>query len=217
MFKAVLFDLDGTLIHSSWVWPKIAEIYLAQYGLQIPENLDGLEGKSFTEIAQYFKTHFQIPQTIDEIKTTWNEMGEALYTTQMTLKDDVIVFLELLSKLGLKMGIATSNSIEMTEKALTYLQVRKYFDVICTSCMVKIGKPHPAIYLETAHRLGVMPEECLVLEDMPNGVRAAKVAGMTVWVIRDTTKEETVNILKTLADAYFEDYSAVKTAFEKLL
>ncbi len=213
MIEAVLFDLDGTLIHSSWVWPQVTVAYLAKYGLEVPEHLDELEGKSFTEIAKYFKERFYIPQTVEEIKETWNTMGETLYTKQMVLKEGVLPFLELLSSMHLKIGIATSNSLEMTEKALTYLGVRNYFNVICTSCMVKMGKPDPSIYLETAKQLGVFPENCLVVEDMPNGVKAGKAAGMQVWAIKDTQKEETVALLKELADQYFEDYDAVKNTF----
>nr|WP_302599472.1 HAD family phosphatase [uncultured Cellulosilyticum sp.] len=215
MIEAVLFDLDGTLIHSSWVWPQVTVAYLGQYGLKVPDNLDELEGKSFTEIAKCFKERFHLPQTVEEIKATWNAMGEALYTKQVRLKEDVLAFLEMLSKAHIKIGVATSNSIEMTEKALLHLGIRSYFDVICTSCMVEVGKPNPAIYLETARRLGMNPKNCLVLEDMPNGVKAGKAAGMTVWAIQDSTKEETINKLKVLADAYFEDYKSVRRVFEK--
>lgn len=217
MIEAVLFDLDGTLIHSSWVWPQVTVAYLGQYGLKVPNNLDELEGKSFTEIAKYFKERFHIPQTVEEIKATWNAMGESLYTKQMRLKENVVAFLEVLSKAHLKIGVATSNSIEMTEKALVHLGVRDYFDVVCTSCMVEVGKPDPAIYLETAKRLGVQPKNCLVLEDMPNGVKAGKSAGMTVWAIKDSTNEETIVTLKALADSYFENYEEVLEAFRNLI
>ena len=128
MFEAVIFDLDGTLIHSNWVWPKITKLYLQQYGIKAPKGLDILEGKGFTEVAQYFKAHFNVPQTIDEIKATWNAMGTPFYTTHMTLKENLVPFLKTIKVQGVKTGIATSNSKELTEKTLNHLGIYAYFE-----------------------------------------------------------------------------------------
>ncbi|MEG0713035.1 MAG: HAD hydrolase-like protein [Niameybacter sp.] len=74
-FDAVIFDLDGTLIDSMWVWSKIDEAYLGRYGLEVEDSFEAeLEGKSFTETAVYVKERFQISESVEEIKAEWNKM-----------------------------------------------------------------------------------------------------------------------------------------------
>ena len=78
--KAVIFDLDGTLVDSMWIWREIDIRFLGKYGLQVPEGLnDELEGYSFHETAVYFKKRFELPLTIEEIMETWNHMASEIY------------------------------------------------------------------------------------------------------------------------------------------
>ena len=74
--EAVIFDLDGSLVDSMWMWKKIDMEYLERFGISLPENLQQeIEGMSFVETAGYFKEHFQIPDSIEEIGETWNRMA----------------------------------------------------------------------------------------------------------------------------------------------
>ena len=206
-FDAVIFDLDGTLVDSMWVWEKVDETFLGQLGIEVPSDMDkDLEGKSFTETATYFKQRFNLQMSIDEIKRSWNKMGWEFYTNQVSLKTGVKEVLQMLSEQGIKMGIATSNSIELVSAVLKALDIEKYFTQIRTSCEVGRGKPFPDIYLKVAKDLKVDPSRCLVFEDIPNGVRAAKNAGMTAWCIRDRQKEELWHETKQLSDHYIMDY-----------
>ena len=67
--QAVIFDLDGTLVDSMWMWKDIDIEYLGRFGIALPEDLqDKIEGMSYTETAVYFKERFQIPCTLEEIK-----------------------------------------------------------------------------------------------------------------------------------------------------
>ena len=77
--KAVIFDLDGTLVDSMWIWREIDIRFLGKYGLEVPQGLnDKLEGYSFHETAVYFKEHFPLPLTIEEIMGTWNRMASEI-------------------------------------------------------------------------------------------------------------------------------------------
>lgn len=74
--KAVIFDLDGTLVDSMWMWEDIDIEYLGRYGLSCPEDLQkAIEGMSFTETAVYFKERFGLPDSIEEIKEAWIAMS----------------------------------------------------------------------------------------------------------------------------------------------
>lgn len=209
-YDAVIFDLDGTIIDSTWVWPKVTLEYLAKYQLEMPNDLDpALEGASFTDVAIYFKQRFKLPDSIEQIKEDWNSMATVFYTEHMQLKEGVLEFMQRLKGQGIRLGIATSNSIELTEAVLEYFNLKTYFEVICTSCMVDRGKPYPYIYQKVAEELNIDSSQCLVIEDGVNGVIAAQRAGMDVWAVRDRQSISTQQKLKDITNRYIESYKEV--------
>ena len=214
-FDAVIFDLDGTLVDSMWVWEKIDEDFLRKRNIEKPNDMDkALEGKSFTETAVYFKERFKLEMSVEEIKREWNEMAWLFYTKEVPLKKGVKKFLEALRKQNIKIGIATSNSIELVNAVLKALEIEAYFDQIRTSCEVGRGKPFPDIYLKVAEDLSVEPNRCLVFEDIPNGVRAGKNAGMTAWGVRDRQDEMLWKEVKIVADFSVADYDEAMTCLD---
>ena len=85
--KAVLFDLDGTLVDSMWMWPQIDVEFLGRFGYDCPGDLErAVEGMSFSETAAYFKERFSLPMTLEEIKECWSQMAMDKYRTQVPLK-----------------------------------------------------------------------------------------------------------------------------------
>ena len=206
--KAAIFDLDGTLIDSMWMWYKIDEEFLGQFGLPVPDDLQkSIEGMSTTETAEYFQRRFpEITYSIEEMKQIWNDMAYDKYAHEVTLKPGVLKFLKELKKHNIKTGIATSNFKELAEVALKNLGIREYFDSIRTSCEVEKGKPAPDIYLLVAKDLGVKPEQCMVFEDVPAGIMAGKSAGMMTFAVADAFSEHMLAEKKELADHFIEDY-----------
>ena len=205
--KAVIFDLDGTLIDSMNMWDDINVEYLGRFGLTVPKDLQReISGMSFTECAIYFKEKFQLPDSVEEIKEVWNEMAMYKYMHEVPLKTGVLEFLKELKQRGIKTGIATSNSIELVKAVLDSLQIAKYFDEVHTSCEVQKGKPAPDIYLFVAKCLFVAPEQCLVFEDVPEGIIAGKRAGMQVCAVEDNFSKYMTEEKRKLADYYIVDY-----------
>ena len=95
--RAVLFDLDGTLIDSMWIWEQIDDEFLGEYGLLVPEDLHNeIEGMSFSETAVYFRNRFDLPLSLEEIKHIWNTMAMDKYLNVVPLKPGVLEFLEWL-------------------------------------------------------------------------------------------------------------------------
>ena len=176
--KAMLFDLDGTLVDSMWMWKAIDIEFLGEYGYECPDDVQrAIEGMSFSETAVYFKERFDLPLSLDEIKAVWVKMSIDKYRHEVPLKPGVLEFLKYCREKGIRTGIGTSNGSEIVDAVLTSLKVKEYFDAVVTACEVAHGKPEPDIYLEVAKRLGVQPENCLVFEDIPAGIMAGKAAG----------------------------------------
>ena len=205
--KAVIFDLDGTLVDSMWMWHSIDVEFLQTYGHTCPDDLHRMiEGMSFTETAMYFKERFQIQDSIEEIKADWVRMSIDKYRNEVLLKDGAREFLEDAGRRKIAMGIATSNGREMVDAVLDSLGIGGYFSNITTGCDVAMGKPAPDVYLEVAKRLGVRPEDCLVFEDVPAGIMAGKAAGMTVFAVEDVFSREMRREKEALADGMIENY-----------
>ena len=206
-YEACIFDLDGTLLDSMWMWHDIDVRYLARFGLDCPEDLQAcIAGKSFTETAVYFKERFGIPDDIETIKSTWEEMSVDTYRTRVFPKPGAVEFLKEMQSRGKRLGIATSNGALMVNTVLDALDLKKFLDVVVTACEVPRGKPFPDIYLKTAGDLGVIPEKCLVFEDIPEGIIAGKRAGMTVCAMRDEFSASQEPRKALLSDWMISDY-----------
>lgn len=208
--KAVLFDLDGTLMDSMWLWEDIDIEYLGRFGHAPTKDMQrAIEGMSFTETAQYFKERYHIPDTVEEIKAEWNRMAYDKYAHHVKLKPGAYGFLREIRSRGLLAGITSSNSRELIGACLRSNGVEDCFDRITISCEVPKGKPAPDIYLCAAAAFQVSPDECLVFEDIPMGILAAKNAGMDVCAVEDAFSADQRDYIRTLADYYIRSYEEV--------
>lgn len=210
--EAIIFDVDGTLIDSMWIWTDIDELFLEKYNLEKPEGFhEGMEGMSYSETAQYFLDLFpSLPHTREELEEEWYDMAYEIYTTQMELKKGAYEFIKAMHEKGIKLGIATSNNRELAEGTLRNNKVFEYMGSIWTSCEAGAGKPNPAVYLNVAKELGVSPEKCLVFEDVSNGILAGKNAGMKVCAVDDQFSRNQEDKKRQLADYYIQDYDDIK-------
>lgn len=205
--EAVIFDLDGTLVDSMWLWPEIDTEYLEKYELTEPEGFhDGMEGMSFTETAQYFIDTFSLEMSIQEIMDEWMEMCYDKYANEVDLKRGVTEILKAIKGQNIKIGIATSNDRVLVEALLDNHKIAGFFDAIATADEVKAGKPAPDVYLKAAEDLGVSPAKCLIFEDLPNGILAGKNAGMRTCAVEDPFTKDKRMKKKELADYYIRDY-----------
>ena len=215
-YKAVIFDLDGTLIDSMGIWIQVDKEYLQMRGIPVPNNLfmDVEGGNSFNEICLYFKKKFDLPESIEQIGTEWTKMVAEHYKTDVKLKLGAFELLQFLKEKGVKIGVGTSNSKYLAETVLKANGVLDYFDSIIAGCDDIKGKPFPDIFLKAARELNVQPGDCLVIEDVLVGVQAAKNAGMTVYAIYDEHAAHETEKIKQNADFYVEEFGEI---LEKLV
>lgn len=208
--KAVIFDLDGTLVDSMWVWYDIDVEFLGRYGHQVPADLQkDIEGMGFTEVAVYFKKRFGLPDTIEEIKSIWQDMAMEAYVAKVPLKPGLKSFLAYLCEHKIPMAVASSNDYKLIDNCLKGHGIRDYFSCIVTACDVSRGKPAPDVYLEAARQLSVPPEDCLVFEDIVPGIMAGKNAGCTVCAVKDAYSVSQEKEKRACADFFISSYEQI--------
>lgn len=206
--QAVIFDIDGTLVDSMGVWHDIDIEYFKLLEIPMPPTIQkDIEGMSFTETAVYFKETFRIEEkTVEDIKLDWIRMAQEKYLYEIKAKPGAKEYISFLKEKGIKIGCATSNDRNLAMAALQPHGWTSKVDALRTACEVNAGKPAPDIYLKVAAELGVAPENCLVFEDIPNGMRAGKAAGMTVIGVEDERAKKYKEEIGTICDYFIKDY-----------
>ena len=208
-FRAAIFDLDGTLLDSVWVWRQVDADFFAVRGMAEPEDYArSIQGMSFRETAQYTVRRFHLPETPDEVMAEWLDMTAHAYAERVQMKPGALGYLRGLKRAGVKLAVATANRAELFEPALSRCGALELFDAICTSAEVgDTGKADGALFTLAARRLGMPPGDCAVFEDTLEGVIGAKRAGMRAYAVRDAGNAHAETEIAALADGVIDDFN----------
>ena len=208
--KGAIFDMDGTLMDSLGIWRDIDIAYLGRFGIEMPDGFQAdLGGKSMHELAVYIRDRFGLPDSPEKMMADWNEMAFEFYRTEAKLKPGALDLLNSMKERGMKVGIATSNSHELTKEALRANGIEEMFDTVRTSREVPNGKPAPDIYLSVAREWGIDPSDIIVFEDIPDGILSGRSAGMEVIGVDDLYAHQTgqAERVRELADRVITDFT----------
>ena len=213
MIRAVIFDMDGTLIDTEKYyrifWPKA----LAEFGYHMTDeqalSMRSL-GRPFApaRLRQWFGEELDYDAVRQRRK---DMMEECLDREGIRRKPGALELVQRLKADGITTAVATATDPERTAKYLRLTGLEGYFDRLISATQVKEGKPSPDIYLYACEQLGLKPEECLAVEDSPNGVLSAYRAGCKVVMVPDQTEadEETKKYLYAVAENLEEVYEII--------
>jgi HAD superfamily hydrolase (TIGR01509 family) len=183
--RAAIFDMDGVLIDSEPLWRRAEKEVFGSVGISLTKEMClGTMGLRLDEVVAYW--HQRFPWTVKSLKQVEEEVlsvMHALISKEGKALRGVHETLKRLQGADLMLAIASSSPLGLIEAVVDKLEIRSFFQTLCSADEDEYGKPDPAVYLRTASYLAVDPRECLVFEDSLLGVRSAKSAGMTVVAV----------------------------------
>jgi sugar-phosphatase len=189
MINAAIFDLDGLLIDSEPLWEEATISTFKDLGVHVTlEMCWKFKGMRIDDAMAYVYSispwnHKSFAETelsiMDEVERLIRLKGRA--------KEGCFTILNFFKEQGIPMAIASSSWMRVIQTAVEKLEIANYFVIIHSAQFEKQGKPYPDIYLTTAKKLGVIPDECLVFEDSFHGVVSGKSAGMKVVAVPDSS------------------------------
>ncbi len=208
--KAVIFDFDGTIADSTYVWKKVDEDFFRARGMAVPDDyVDAISTMSFVSGAIYTKEKYNLDESIEDIMAEWNIHALYEYANNVRLKPYVAEYIGKLKNQGIKIGIATASNPEFYAPVLEREGVAHLFDAFADGTSGVRNKDYPDIYLLCAEKLGVKPENCLVYEDIIKGIKSAKTAGMAVTAVYDENNKNNWNEAKRAADHFLLSFGEI--------
>lgn len=180
MAKAVIFDMDGVLSDSEWIYvEKILEV-LREEGIIIEaEDINDLFGQSMLYICEKLKKRYHLPEPASFYADRVHCLRDKLIEEKGLFPMEGAV--DLVRKLyyeGIPLAVASSAPVETIRGNMRRFCIENYFELFVSGLDCSKGKPDPEIYLRAASLLEVDPCDCIAVEDSANGVAAAKAAGM---------------------------------------
>jgi len=200
-YKAAIFDLDGTLADSMHVWDHICRDWLTAHGITAADNLErDMERMTITQAAEYVIRVYGIILEPPQIMAEWEAMVIRQYKETIPLKDGAAELVRALKCQGMKLAIATSCFPAACEALLERHKIRDCFSAIVYTDEVSCDKTFPDLYLETARRLSLAPDFCIVFEDFPPACAGIRAAGMGLAAVYDDSSADQWEAFKQAAD-----------------
>ena len=187
MIKAVIFDFDGIIIESEPLWIEAEIKVFETIGITLTPGLcrqtTGLNTQD--SIQYWYNIHHWTGKSKFQIYKEIMDAMQILILDQVDLKEGFLDVLQLFVDKKMPMAVASASPLKLITTALKKFHLFEYFDIINSGENEETGKPHPALYLGAARKLGVDPVNCLAFEDSFNGAISAKAARMKLIAVPD--------------------------------
>jgi len=212
--KYAIFDLDGTLIDSMWVWENIDSEFLKIHGEVAPEGIrERLRTLSVRQSSELLKSELNLSQSVEDIMAEIAMLGEDKYKNDVQLKPFVLETLNNFKKNNVKMCIATASVRKNVISVMTRLNLLDYFDFIITCDDIKTGKENPEIYNLCLEKFGANINDIVIFEDSYHAIKTAKKAGFKVIGVYDKSSENDILKIKEICYIYIENLGELEVLF----
>jgi mannitol-1-/sugar-/sorbitol-6-/2-deoxyglucose-6-phosphatase len=211
MIEAVIFDMDGVLIDSEPIWREAEKIVFARIGIELTEEMchqtTGL--RTDETVAHWYRFKPWDGKSREEVGREVEYAVCEIVDKKGFPAPGVLKIIDFFNQAGVPKALASSSSPEVIERVLGRLELKHEFDGIYSAANEEFGKPHPAVYITAARKMGVLPVNCLAIEDSMAGLIAAKSAKMRTLVVPEILNRDNPNF--SIADMKLdslEDFSA---------
>ena len=212
--RPIIFDFDGVIVASEPMrYKTYRDVFKQEYGVILPEEDLSICGRTPRANVAYFFEKYGLKGDVEALLMKRNKLIYEAFQKEENIIPikGVIEFVKHLKSLGVRMAIASSGHIDHIVSILGFLGIKDYFEIIISGDMVHRGKPHPEVFIETAKRMNVKCEDCIVIEDSIKGLISAKAASMKAIALNHTFPDDELYFADMIAtDFQNMTYSQVK-------
>lgn len=211
---ALIFDMDGTMIDNMQYHYQAWRVFLKEHNLELndEELRDEIRGTNREIMGRLFGSEVPVEE-LDQMGDYKEALYREIYRPHLQLIKGLLPFLRKTVRAGISMAIATSANQANIEFVVNGLELRPFFKVVVSSEEVDRGKPYPDTFLEAAHRLHFPADQCIVFEDAPTGIEAARRANMKAVALTTTRNPSEFdpydNIIQVIPDYNHLEYELI--------
>ncbi len=210
-FKAIIFDMDGTIIDTENIWRKATHHVITSKGITLTPHLEERLARELCGVALHkscavLKEMFDLAHEVEELVHEKRSKADELYALHVKFIEGFPEFHKKIKAKNLLHGVATNAHDQNIETTINKLKLKDYFGehIYGISKVDYVAKPAPNIYLHVAKQLGVNPSECVAIEDTAHGIEAAQKAGMFCIGINSAGSRDTLKEANFIIDNYDE-------------